>query len=294
MKLLVIGQTVEDHYIKDGEEVVAPGGIYYAAAALAQLKDANDEIMLCTSIEENNYQLFADVYERYDKKYISRVDAIPKVWLTVDPHKERSERYVNITAELKTGFSCSDYDGVLVNMITGFDISIDQFQKIREELTGVLYLDVHTLSRGMDFENNRKFRIIPEFEKWARCADIIQVNEHELFCLSEFKTEMEIVSWLLDCNVRVVIITLAERGAKYFYRDRGEIASVYHSALKVEVNNKIGCGDVFGSAFFFNHLKHKDLLKALVFANTAAAFITSYNDTKQINQLKDDILRQSY
>ncbi len=292
MRLLVIGQTVEDHYIKDGKEITAPGGIYYAASALKQLKETDDEIILCTSIEEKNYPLYADVYNSYDRRYLQPVSSVPRVWLTIDKAKERSERYHNITASLKTDFDLSVFDGILLNMVTGFDISLQQLKDIRCRFKGLIYLDVHTLSRGLDENNERNFRIIPHFEQWAGCVDIIQVNTNELYTLSTIKEEGQIVKWLFALGVKSVIITLDENGSKYFFNDRNEIASVFQSAIKIDAKNKIGCGDVFGASFFYKYLKTMKLYEALKYANTSAGCVAAYENVSMMKNLKYDIDRQ--
>lgn len=291
MRLLVIGQTVEDNYLQDGIRITAPGGIYYAAAALHQIKAPEDEIILCTSIEELNYHLYADVYDHYDRKYMAKIESIPKVWLTVNQKSERSERYQNITESLELDFDVEKYNGILLNMITGFDISIEQLVKLRSQYKGFIYLDVHSLSRGLDEDNNRIFRTIPDFERWARCADMIQVNFNELTTLAQDKNEQEIVNWLLSIGVKAVIITLDEKGVRCYYSHRGEMVSVFHSAIKVKTKNKIGCGDVFGAAFVYDYLKNKKLNSALNFANSAAGCIASYSEIKMIKNLKNDISR---
>lgn len=292
MKLLVIGQTVEDHYMKNGEEVTAPGGIYYAASALKQIKAAGDEIILCTSIEEKNYSLYSEVYDHFDKQYLQRVGSVPRVWLTINPASERSERYHNINASLNTDFDLSSFDGILLNMVTGFDISLQQLKDFRKRFKGLIYLDVHTLSRGLDENNNRNFRIIPHFDQWAECVDIIQVNTNELYTLSDLKEEQQIKKWLFEAGVKSVIVTLDEKGSKYYFNDRTEIASVFQSAIKIDVKNKIGCGDVFGAAFFYKYMKTMELHTALQFANSAAGCIASYNNVSMIKNLKNDIDRQ--
>lgn len=293
MRLLVIGQTVEDHFTRDDMQLTAPGGIYYAAATLHYLKEAEDEVVICTSIEEKNYSLYSDVYDHYDKKFMTMVESIPRVWLTVNPNSERSERYQNITASLKIDFELNSFDGILLNMITGFDIALPQLKQLRNNYKGFIYLDVHTLSRGLDENNNRNFRTIPMFEQWAKCVDILQLNTNELFTLTEIQDELEIVKWLLSLGVTAIIITLDEKGVKYYYSNDGELNSCLIPAIKVETKNKIGCGDVFGAAFVYHYLKNKNINSSVRFANSAAGCIASYSEIKMIKNIKDDILKRT-
>ena len=85
------------------------------------------------------------------------------------------------------------FDGILINMITGFDFNLEQIKEIRNVYKGLIYIDVHTLSRGLDKNLKREFRLIPFFNEWASSVDIIQVNESELRTISKKTDELEIV-----------------------------------------------------------------------------------------------------
>ena len=63
MKLLIIGHSVEDHFISSEKEEIKPGGIYYTASALNYLKNPGDEILLLTAVEKENYKLFSQVFD---------------------------------------------------------------------------------------------------------------------------------------------------------------------------------------------------------------------------------------
>ena len=41
------------------------------------------------------------------------------------------------------------FDGIFINMITGFDINQKQIEDVRKKFKGLIYFDVHTLSRGV-------------------------------------------------------------------------------------------------------------------------------------------------
>jgi hypothetical protein len=194
MKLLIIGHSVEDHILINGNEIVKPGGIYYTAAALQSFKEASDEIFLLTAVEKNNYKLFSKIYDKFDHSFFQTPESIPKVFLKVHENDERDECYNHVTENLKINIhDVAIFDGILINMITGFDIDLQQLMEIRKSFKGLIYFDVHTLSRGLEEDGMRKFRTIPEFRKWGAMLDIIQVNEHELLTLSRGTEKPEIV-----------------------------------------------------------------------------------------------------
>ncbi len=173
-------------------------------------------------------------------------------------------------------------------MVTGFDISLEQLINLRKSFKGLIYFDVHTLSRGLDEDGKRSFRIIPGFDKWAKMLDIIQVNQHELLTISSKKEQMEIVKEILNYGTKYLILTMEELGARVFYLNEGEINSIYKTGIKIDVKNKIGCGDIFGAFFFYSYFKYRDINKSLEIANNAASLAASSMDLKEISKLKKD------
>ena len=289
MKLLIIGHSVEDHFISSVKEEIKPGGIYYTASALNYLKAKDVEIVLLTANEKENYSLFSSVYENFDKNYFQNVDSIPKVFLKIYKQGERDECYNKVTENLNINIENIDsFDGILINMITGFDISLEQLISLRKLFKGFIYFDVHTLSRGLEADGKRSFRTIPDFTKWAELLDIIQVNQHELLTLSDEKDQADIVREVLNTGTKYLILTMEELGAKVFYLENGEINSVFKPANKIEVKNKIGCGDIFGAVFFYDYLINRDINKSLEKANYAAGLTAAGRDLKELNKLIKD------
>ncbi len=130
MKLLVIGNTVVDTIDFNGEITTKPGGIFYTVTALNNFKEKQDKISLITAVDKKHYFLFEEEYEKFDERIFDNVESIPKVWLKVEEHSERHEKYENINQNLS--FNIKDlnlYDGILINMITGFDINLQQLKK---------------------------------------------------------------------------------------------------------------------------------------------------------------------
>jgi hypothetical protein len=293
MKLLVIGHSVVDYIRTAGEKEVRkkPGGIFYTITALNNFKENQDKISLVTAMSEKDYILFSDEYEKSDEMNISKVESVPVVWLEINKYAERHEKYENINQNLT--FTIKDinrFDGILINMITGFDITIQQLKNIRESYKGIIYFDVHTLSRGLDKNFARHFRIIPGFKDWAENLDIIQVNKNELKTLADFKTEEEIIIEVLNCGVKYLVLTLEDEGAKIFFKEDDLVKSVYVPAIRINVKNKVGCGDVFGAVFFYSYIKHKNINNALKTANTAAGCAASYDDSDKFRKLKTDVI----
>jgi len=150
------------------------------------------------------------------------------------------------------------FDGILINMVTGFDITLEQLKDIRKNYKGMIYFDVHTFSRGLDDNMQRYFRVIPDFKEWASNVDIIQVNKNELKTLTEKETEEGIIKEVLSYGIKYLILTLEDNGAKIFFKEDDAVKSIYEPAIKVDLKNKVGCGDVFGAVFFYSYISQKE------------------------------------
>ncbi|NWF88837.1 MAG: carbohydrate kinase family protein [Ignavibacteriaceae bacterium] len=284
MKILVIGHSVEDHIHLEGKEIVKPGGIYYSVLGLTKICTAADEIHLVTALQRSNQHLFKDVYNKVTTQLVSYVDEIPKVHIILESSNDRIECYENFSERLEINFNIlKDYDGILINMITGFDITLEQLKQIREHFGGMIYLDVHTLSRGFDKSKKRWFRFIEDFCKWAAELDIIQVNQYEIKTLFNLENEFDIAERVLSCGTKLLIETRAEKGACLYYKESDELKSICHSVERINQNNKVGCGDIFGSVFFYTYLKTKNSEKSLIAANIAASQAVASDNLTKMN-----------
>ncbi len=271
MKLLVIGHSVLDFIKSNKEQKISAGGIFYSISALNRLTSSDDEIYLCSQYDDETYTHFQSEFEKVNKKYFQKVQKIPRVHLNLQKDWERHEAYENITNKLSLDIlELNSFDGILINMITGFDITLDQLTQIRNSYSGTIFIDIHTLSRGLNEDYKREFRLIPGFQNWAKCLDIIQVNQNELFSLSHKKIEIEIVEELFSYGIKILCVTKGEFGARVYFKNQNEIASYFVAARKIDNPNVIGCGDVFGASFFYSYIRNKNVIDSLTNAVTNA------------------------
>ena len=291
MKILVIGQSLEDHINYKGTTTIKPGGIFYSVLGLKNFLENNDDLLLLTSVEKKHLSLFSPVYDDIEKTYFSYVEKIPRVYLNISDDYERGECYslINENLSLEQVNDFKIFDGILINMITGYDITLDQLRKIRLSFDRLIYFDVHTFARGFDEKGSRNFRTIPGFEKWAENIDILQVNELEFSSLFNYESKEEIIEKLFECGVKILLVTKGELGAKAFYKRNNEILSTFVSSLKIETKNRVGCGDVFGAVFFYNYIKDSDINKALKLANITGGCTASYDKIHNFERLKKDV-----
>lgn len=289
MNILVIGHSVVDKIIEKENILIKPGGIFYTAISLLSQIEKGDKVYLCTNIDQKSEKFFKQVYDQIPNDFIIKIASIPQVELRIEDTGERKETYTEISQNLKIPTKdLHRFNGVLINMISGYDISLVQLKELRKNFTGTIHFDVHTLSRGVDKNLNRTFRRINDFNKLANCIDILQVNESELLTLSDQKEETQIVEELFTLGIKQIIVTKAERGATIYFEDNGKIKNYYKPALEVKVINKVGCGDVFGAVYFYNYMKNKNLFLALERANLFAGIAATYTEINEFLNLKID------
>ncbi len=292
MKFLLIGHTVKDTIRNSRNVTVKPGGLFYSTLALKSITSDEDEIFLLTSYDKENFEILEPLYSKCNLSFSKTVDKMPGVTLTLFDDREREEEYENITDKLDIQPVLDagvEFDGILINMITGFDLNADDVKKLRGKFDCPVYFDVHSLSRGIDDKGKRYFRKIPQAEQWLENVDIVQANENEIKTLSGSANEVDIAKSVVTSREKILLETLGKRGVRTYFNHKGEIASLFLKATEVNSVNQVGCGDVFGASFFYSYISKNDLFYSLRFANTAAGIVTSYLHFDEYAGLKDDI-----
>ncbi len=84
---------------------------------------------------------------------------------------------------------------------------------------------------------------------------------------------------------------MRKKEQEYSLRENNKVESIYEPAITVDINNKIGCGDVFGAVFFYSYISQgvKSIGNALRLANIAAGCTASYKGINEFTNLKKDV-----
>lgn len=267
MKILLIGHSVFDTISNSGYNMYSPGGIFYSANQILNLSAAGDELFLCTQIDDKTSGYYLPVYSKFNIDYLEKVEAIPSVKLLLNDKAERREIYLNISNKLNIEkIKFSDFDAILINMITGTDITLDDMKFIRSNTSALIFFDVHTLSRPLTDSGERVFTTIKNFQDWASEIDILQANENEFETLGNFQSEFDRAKHLLDVGVKIILLTKGVKGSKVYFKKNDEVLSYFFSAKKIISSNTVGCGDTFGATFFYNYIRTKNVYQSLSFA----------------------------
>lgn len=287
MKILVIGQSIIDRFEGEKNKLPKPGGVYYSTLGLLSAANSSDDIYLLTSLNKKSIQLFEKLYLKVNLDFSMITESLPEVILKTAGEGERSEEYKNISGQLdiEKVNDWNSFDGILINMITGFDITLQQLQTIRKKFGGLIYLDVHTLARGVTSDMKREFRSVPDANLWMQNVDIIQANESEVKMLVQSQSESECARNILDNGPLLLIVTRGDKGAEVYYKNNDRVESVMMKSKKVGTANKVGCGDIFGAVFFYSYISTRDIIFSLNRANKAGAIAASTKNLTELSKL---------
>ncbi len=290
MKILLIGHSIIDHFAEEANDVAKPGGIFYSALAMCSVIKPEDELFLLTSFSKKSFHLFEGVYSQTNMEFSSPLDEMPEVILKTSIQGEREEIYKNISSSMSFGKikDWNMFDAILINMITGFDITAEQLNDIRKNFSGKIYFDVHTLSRGVDESMQRIFRPVPNIEKWLANIDILQCNELELKTISKSNDEFNSAQEILAGGSKILIITKGDKGSSVYFLKDGIIQLLNCKAEKIIAVNKIGCGDIFGAVFFYSYISKNDVNYSLRLANKAGASAAANSNMINLTRMDFD------
>lgn len=189
-----------------------------------------------------------------------------------------------------------DLDALYINFISGYEMGLETAQLLRRGFNGPIYCDLHSLLFGITSDGYREPRRLPEIASWFACFDAVQLNEDEMKLIGS--DPIEVAATALNAGVRLLVVTLGERGAAYFtarpfnFLDRStgdvhQIGPIETARVATEPNpagDPTGCGDVFGAVLTAELLQSTDLEEAIRSANRAAGRNLSHRGATNLHQ----------
>lgn len=298
MKIAIIGTFILDKiHTFDGKIVESLGGISYTIAALANLLSETDEIYPVANVGIDVYDTIIQYLSEYKNvrlNYINRENKNnTRVTLKYYNKESRDEYLVNRLSPIQSEQinRLNKFDIILINFITGFELSLETCNKICQQSNSLIYMDYHSLCLGIDNEGKRFLRKPLDWKHWLTGIDILQLNEDEATILSDGKDKTILGFELLNSGINIVHITLGSNGSLLFYRNNNksqlEKIAPYHVDT---VHDVTGCGDAFAGGFLVSYWHISNALIAAQNANRVAGFnctLTGLHEIHKLSKLKN-------
>jgi sugar/nucleoside kinase (ribokinase family) len=284
VKIAVLGHLCYD-LIKhpDGNESRSYGGIFYSVGALANLLGPNDLVVPVFGAGKSDYDDVIELLNKYgnvDTSEIYRMNGpTNQVTLTYGTSGDRIEcsKYISEPIPMKKIRPVLSVDMVLINMISGFDISLETLDEIRMEVREdrtPIYLDIHCLVCGVNPDFTRFYRPLDMWRRWLFMLHGVQMNEKESASMTnEVTDETVLARQVLALNTKVLHITRGSRGSTIFVDEHKQVKRF--DILGVDPEKAVdstGCGDVYAAAYCVWFLRSKEIQEAAQFANLAASY----------------------
>ncbi len=297
MLITVVGHICLDviHHA-DGSESQGYGGIFYSLAALANIADSNTKIFPVFGVGSKDYTQLIErlsAYKNVDTSGIYKTDGhTNQVHLYYQDNNHRIECSKDIAKPIpfKKIKPYLDTNMILINMISGFDITLETLDEIRmtvrEEKIPVV-LDVHSLSLGINEDGKRYRRLIPDWRRWLFMLHTVQMNEEETAGLANEKPDEEyLIKQITALNTNNVIITRGSKGCTLFRDEHKHIERFDFEGIETERTlDSTGCGDVFAAAYCAKYIRAKDEKISTEYANEVAAMNATFKSSNEIDRL---------
>lgn len=311
MRYIVIGEPCVDVIHKmNGEVIHSYGGILYSIVAQAVLASKDDVIVPVINLGEDEYENITKMLSRYSNISLEFVNKVAhstrKVFLDYSLYNTDKKARFETSSEPTYPIEFEQIqkalpgtDAVLVNMVSGIDISLDTMKSLRNEFNGFIHIDVHNLVMKTCEDGLRTHTNLDQWRDWCTSADVIQMNEFEVKTLDKvIKNEYEIVEEVLinsGKEIKAFIVTRGVNGVSCYSKKQKTFGEESFVDLdKIDLSaienphfvDSTGCGDVFAASFTLDYTKNNDIKKSLHFANRMASFSTSIEGIDQLYKLK--------
>lgn len=322
MKFGVIGEPCIDYIYRGGKTAKSLGGILYSVVSLAVIA-SKDEVYPIMNLGSDQFD--------YIISFLSKFNNIKTDFVYKTEHKTREVKlfYKGLSIEFdspETGIpgtydreesstepalpleysqiepALQSLDGILINMVSGVDITLDTLQKIRSNFRGYIHADLHNIVMQTDSEGNRTQSVVNDWEKWCTQSNTIQMNESEMNAMpgkkmSEYEFAERVLSLGTPNCCKALVITRGKRGVSLFRKVETKSAGEVYAEIDktdlpaIESHNFVdstGCGDVFAASFFYKNVSSgfHDFSTGLKFANRISSLKSTLRGVEELHKLR--------
>lgn len=310
MNFVIVGHLCYDEITRnDGSVVKGFGGIYYTVATLSVIAGSDHKIFPVFGVGKDREEELFEQLESYpnvvtDGIYTlnGRTNTVRLFYNDTQNRIECSENIAPPIPVMAVQPFVKRADAVLVNMISGFDITFETMYMINERKSSrsvPVYFDFHSLTLGVD-ENNARFRRpMMDWRRWAFYASIIQMNEEEAAHLTvERLDEMQLAKHMISLGPTAMVVTRGDQGCRVYSADKKRILATDVPLVQFEPDERAlshekqlpdptGCGDVFGAAYLYRYVQTGDVIDAAKYANRVASHRVTIERSEDLHQLAE-------
>jgi sugar/nucleoside kinase (ribokinase family) len=298
MTITVIGHLCLDviHH-PDNSSTQSYGGIFFSVTALANLLPEGSSVAPVFGIGKADYDALIERLSHYPNvdrsgiyKFNGPTNHVSLFYKNISERIECSEHIAEPVPMKRIAPYLRETDLVLVNMISGFDVTLETLDEIRMEVRDKhipIYLDVHSLTLDIADNHTRFHRPIDRWRRWMFMLHAAQMNEDEARILTPEKLdELSLAKHTLALNTKALIITRAARGCTAFIDEHKTVRRIDVAGLDgATAVDATGCGDVFGAAYCANYVASGDVAASVQFANQVAALKAHLPGSSEIDRL---------
>lgn len=281
----------------DGVTTESYGGLLYSILALAEIASPDASIYPVCNVGVDMEDVVREKLAPYPQVKFDGITFIdgknPHCFLEYDEEGNKQETLKNdvpqITFEEIQPFL--DCDAICFNFITGMELALETAEQVRKAAQGLLLMDVHSLTLGMD-ENRRRFwRVPPQWERWVGCVDVVQMNEQEGALLAGESLEGDeatrrFAEKILSLGPSTLMLTRNEDGSQTFFLDDDQLQLEAYAPIPAgEPQDETGCGDTFLMGFTWAFLQSNNRATACQFANRVAGINVCLRGIEGISQI---------
>jgi len=294
LEIAVIGTINQDVIVfPDNKKKTSLGGIAYNIGTLSALLKNKAQIYPVCNVGADRYPQFIKFFSIFSNLKLSGIKKVPQkhntCWMYYDKSQNREE-YLEGKAPALNFKQLKPFlksDAILINFISGWDMSLETLKKIRKYFKGLILLDIHSLTLGINKNNKRFLRKPKNWKAYVRYCDILQMNKTELETVLDKKLKTKNLNsearTMLKSGPKIFILTLEKEGAIIAWKvgKKTFVNKIAGIPIKKQVDN-IGCGDVFGAVFLASYLMRKDITKSAQLANRLAAKKCQFSGAENI------------
>lgn len=287
MKILVLGHLAIDvDHPSETESTETIAGVYRSVAALSDLLGRSDTVIPVCAVGREEY---GSVVEQFSSLPGVETGGIFQsetpthrvhFYHRPDGTSTACAREIGTPIPFERIRKFLDVNGILINMSSGADLSLDALDEIRMAVRAKnvpIHIDIHNLARGVNDRFERVLRPVPEWRRWVFMVDTVQGTEEEITALSpEQLSEEALAGHLCTLCVKRLLVTRGAGGATLYRSERKHVVREDLPAPAVPVEREpVGAGDVFAAAFMSSLLRSPDEREAARSAVVAASALAA-------------------